>query len=58
MAGEAGLAVNLLSPSSLLSSYGALGLFVMLFFVFVRLLPMISMFEIKQIIDKPEVGVE
>jgi molybdopterin-containing oxidoreductase family membrane subunit len=37
---------------------GTIGLFVMLFFVFVRLLPMISMFEIKQIIDKPEVGVE
>jgi membrane-associated protein len=30
-AGAAGLAVNLLSPSSLLSSYGALGLFVVLF---------------------------
>jgi membrane-associated protein len=30
-AGPAGLAVNLLSPSSLLTSYGALGLFVVLF---------------------------
>ena len=37
---------------------GTIGLFVMLFFVFVRLLPMISIFEIKQIIEKPEVGLE
>jgi hypothetical protein len=33
-------------------------LFVMLFFLFVRLLPMISIFEMKQIVEKPEVGVE
>jgi molybdopterin-containing oxidoreductase family membrane subunit len=37
---------------------GTIGLFIMLFFVFVRLLPMISIFEIKQIIEKPEVGIE
>jgi Ni/Fe-hydrogenase subunit HybB-like protein len=37
---------------------GSIGLFLMLFFVFIRLLPMISIFEMKQIIDKPEVGVE
>jgi hypothetical protein len=30
----------------------------MLFFLFVRLLPMISIFEMKQIVEKPEVGVE
>jgi molybdopterin-containing oxidoreductase family membrane subunit len=33
---------------------GTIGLFIMLFFVFVRLLPMISVFEMKQILDKPE----
>jgi Ni/Fe-hydrogenase subunit HybB-like protein len=33
---------------------GTIGLFLMLFFVFVRLLPMISVFEMKQILDKPE----
>jgi len=37
---------------------GTIGLFVMLFFVFVRLLPMISIFEMKQIVDKPEVHAE
>jgi Ni/Fe-hydrogenase subunit HybB-like protein len=37
---------------------GTIGLFVMLFFLFVRLLPMISMFEMKQIVEKPEVSVE
>jgi Ni/Fe-hydrogenase subunit HybB-like protein len=37
---------------------GTIGLFVMLFFVFIRLLPMISIFEMKQILDKPEVGAE
>jgi molybdopterin-containing oxidoreductase family membrane subunit len=37
---------------------GSISLFVMLFFIFVRVLPMISIFEMKQIIDKPEVGVE
>jgi molybdopterin-containing oxidoreductase family membrane subunit len=34
---------------------GTIGLFIMLFFVFVRLLPMISIFEMKQIVDKHEV---
>jgi Ni/Fe-hydrogenase subunit HybB-like protein len=34
---------------------GTIGLFVMLFFVFVRLLPMISIFEMKQIVEKHEV---
>ena len=33
---------------------GTIGLFLMLFFVFIRLLPMISIFEMKQILDKPE----
>jgi Ni/Fe-hydrogenase subunit HybB-like protein len=37
---------------------GTIGLFVMLFFLFVRVLPMISMFEMKQVLDKPEVGAE
>jgi Ni/Fe-hydrogenase subunit HybB-like protein len=37
---------------------GTIGLFIMLFFLFVRVLPMISIFEIKQIVQKPEVGVE
>jgi Ni/Fe-hydrogenase subunit HybB-like protein len=37
---------------------GTIGLFVMLFFVFVRLLPMISIFEMKQIVEKPEVSVQ
>jgi len=37
---------------------GTIGLFLMLFFLFVRLLPMISMFEMKQIVEKPEVSVE
>jgi Ni/Fe-hydrogenase subunit HybB-like protein len=37
---------------------GTIGLFIMLFFIFVRLLPMISIFEMKQILDKPEVSVE
>jgi Ni/Fe-hydrogenase subunit HybB-like protein len=37
---------------------GTIGLFVMLFFVFIRLLPMISIFEMKQVIDKPEVSAE
>jgi molybdopterin-containing oxidoreductase family membrane subunit len=37
---------------------GTIGLFLMLFFIFVRLLPMISIFEMKQILDKPEVGIE
>src|SRR5262249_54258621 len=37
---------------------GTIGLFVMLFFVFVRLVPMISIFEMKQIVEKPEVGIE
>jgi len=35
---------------------GTIGLFVMLFFLFVRLLPMISIFEMKQIVEKPEVS--
>jgi len=38
--------------------FGTIGLFIMLFFLFVRLLPMISIFEMKQIVEKPEVGVE
>jgi Ni/Fe-hydrogenase subunit HybB-like protein len=38
--------------------FGTIGLFIMLFFVFVRLLPMISIFEMKQIVERPEVGVE
>jgi Ni/Fe-hydrogenase subunit HybB-like protein len=37
---------------------GTIGLFVMLFFIFIRVLPLISVFEMKQIIDKPEVGIE
>jgi molybdopterin-containing oxidoreductase family membrane subunit len=37
---------------------GTIGLFLMLFFLFVRLLPMISIFEMKQIVEKPEVSVE
>jgi molybdopterin-containing oxidoreductase family membrane subunit len=37
---------------------GTIGLFVMLFFVFVRLLPLISIFEMKQIVEKPEAGAE
>jgi molybdopterin-containing oxidoreductase family membrane subunit len=37
---------------------GTIALFVMLFFIFIRLLPMISVFEMKQIIDKPEIGIE
>jgi len=37
---------------------GTIALFLMLFFVFIRVLPMISIFEMKQIIDKPEVGIE
>jgi molybdopterin-containing oxidoreductase family membrane subunit len=37
---------------------GTIGLFIMLFFLFVRVLPMISIFEMKQIVEKPEVGVE
>src|SRR5215472_15466678 len=37
---------------------GTIGLFVMLFFVFVRLLPMISIFEMKQVLDKPEVSAQ
>jgi molybdopterin-containing oxidoreductase family membrane subunit len=37
---------------------GTIGLFVMLFFIFVRLLPMISIFEMKQILDKPEVSAQ
>jgi len=38
--------------------FGTIGLFIMLFFLFVRLLPMISIFEMKQIVEKPEVSVE
>jgi Ni/Fe-hydrogenase subunit HybB-like protein len=37
---------------------GTIGLFVMLFFVFLRVLPMISIFEMKQVVAKPEVGVK
>jgi molybdopterin-containing oxidoreductase family membrane subunit len=37
---------------------GTIGLFVMLFFLFVRVLPMISIFEMKQILEKPEAGQE
>jgi Ni/Fe-hydrogenase subunit HybB-like protein len=37
---------------------GTIGLFVMLFFVFIRLLPMISIFEMKQLVDKPEAEAE
>jgi len=37
---------------------GTIGLFIMLFFIFIRVLPMISIFEMKQIIDKPEVSIE
>jgi len=37
---------------------GTIGLFIMLFFVFVRLLPMISIFEMKHVIDQPEVSAE
>jgi len=37
---------------------GTIGLFIMLFFVFLRVLPMISIFEMKQVIAKPEVGVK
>jgi molybdopterin-containing oxidoreductase family membrane subunit len=37
---------------------GTIGLFIMLFFMFVRLLPMISIFEMKQIVEKPEVSSE
>jgi molybdopterin-containing oxidoreductase family membrane subunit len=33
---------------------GTIGMFIMLFFVFVRLLPMISIFEMKQLLDHPE----
>jgi Ni/Fe-hydrogenase subunit HybB-like protein len=33
---------------------GTIGLFIMLFFVFVRVLPMISIFEMKQLLDRPE----
>jgi molybdopterin-containing oxidoreductase family membrane subunit len=38
--------------------FGTIGLFIMLFFLFVRVLPMISIFEMKQIVEKPEVGIE
>jgi molybdopterin-containing oxidoreductase family membrane subunit len=37
---------------------GTIGLFIMLFFLFVRMLPMISIFEMKQILEKPEAGAE
>ena len=37
---------------------GTIGLFLMLFFLFVRVLPMISIFEMKQILDKPDSGVK
>jgi molybdopterin-containing oxidoreductase family membrane subunit len=37
---------------------GTIGLFVMLFFIFIRLLPMISIFEMKQVLDKPESSVQ
>ena len=37
---------------------GSIGLFIMLFFLFIRLLPMISIFEMKQILEKPEARVE
>jgi len=37
---------------------GTIGLFLMLFFIFIRLLPMISIFEMKQILDKPESTVQ
>jgi molybdopterin-containing oxidoreductase family membrane subunit len=37
---------------------GTIGLFIMLFFIFIRVLPMISIFEMKQIMDKPEVSIE
>jgi molybdopterin-containing oxidoreductase family membrane subunit len=33
---------------------GTIGLFVMLFFLFIRLLPMISISEMKQMLHKPE----
>jgi molybdopterin-containing oxidoreductase family membrane subunit len=35
---------------------GTIGLFVMLFFLFIRLLPMISIAEMKQMLHKPETG--
>jgi Ni/Fe-hydrogenase subunit HybB-like protein len=35
---------------------GTMGLFLMLFFLFVRVLPMISIFEVKQLLHKPEAG--
>jgi Ni/Fe-hydrogenase subunit HybB-like protein len=35
---------------------GTVGLFLMLFFVFIRLLPMISIAEMKQMLHKPEAG--
>jgi Ni/Fe-hydrogenase subunit HybB-like protein len=38
--------------------FGTISLFIMLFFMFIRVLPMISIFEMKQILDKPEVGSE
>lgn len=37
---------------------GTIGLFIMLFFLFVRLLPMISIFEMKQLLNKPEADSE
>jgi molybdopterin-containing oxidoreductase family membrane subunit len=37
---------------------GSMGLFVTLFFIFIRILPMISIFEMKQILDKPEAASE
>ena len=37
---------------------GSIGLFIMLFFLFIRILPMISIFEMKQILEKPEARVE
>jgi molybdopterin-containing oxidoreductase family membrane subunit len=38
--------------------FGTIGFFVLLFFLFIRTLPMISIFEMKQILDKPEAGNE
>jgi molybdopterin-containing oxidoreductase family membrane subunit len=36
---------------------GTIALFITLFLTFVRLLPSISMFEMKQILQKPEVSI-
>jgi molybdopterin-containing oxidoreductase family membrane subunit len=33
---------------------GTIGLFLALFFVFIRLLPVISIFELRELVPKPE----